>query len=189
MGGNRKGHAFVQFLKPEDAQAAFDELKGYDIDGRQLRIDWDAGLGNKRPPPRASHNRYQHPYDRPPRGPYYSRRGRSPPRSRYGPPPGRPMHDRYYRSPPRRERSPGRYGPPMEREFIPRGRSPPLMHPGRSPPRYGRADIEYRRPQYDDRRVEMPIPPVEYQHHGRRSLDVVDMVDIDMKHLHGIKYF
>merc|ERR1711862_542273 len=141
MGGNRKGHAFVQFLKPEDAQAAFDELKGYDIDGRQLRIDWDAGLGNKRPPPRASHNRYQHPYDRPPRGPYYSRR----------------------------ERSPGRYGPPMEREFIPRGRSPPLMHPGRSPPRYGRADIEYRRPQYDDRRVEMPIPPVEYQHHGRRS--------------------
>ena len=50
--GNRKGHAFVQFVNPGDAQEAYRELQGHDINGRKLRIDYDAGLSNKRPPRR-----------------------------------------------------------------------------------------------------------------------------------------
>lgn len=42
-----KGHAFVQFRYPEDAQATHREYRGRLIRGRSLHIDWDAGKRRK----------------------------------------------------------------------------------------------------------------------------------------------
>ena len=43
-----KGHAFVQFQKPEDSIKANEKFNNYQIENRPLRIDWDEGLQYKR---------------------------------------------------------------------------------------------------------------------------------------------
>ncbi|KNC77044.1 hypothetical protein, variant [Sphaeroforma arctica JP610] len=45
--GQNKGFAFVTFEDRRDAEDAFDDLQGENIDGRRIRLDWDAGLRNK----------------------------------------------------------------------------------------------------------------------------------------------
>lgn|SRR3990167_4059974 len=61
--GHPKGHAFVQFRNPEDAQEAYNKLNRYTIEGRSLRIDWDAGLTHKQarqPQRRPMHFQHHH---------------------------------------------------------------------------------------------------------------------------------
>eukprot|EP00123_Amoebidium_parasiticum_P006136 comp17175_c0_seq1/m.16039 comp17175_c0_seq1/g.16039 ORF comp17175_c0_seq1/g.16039 comp17175_c0_seq1/m.16039 type:complete len:202 (-) comp17175_c0_seq1:600-1205(-) len=43
-----RGFAFVTFAHRRDAEDAFDKYNGYVMDGRRLRLDWDAGLDYKR---------------------------------------------------------------------------------------------------------------------------------------------
>jgi len=129
--GQPKGHAFVQFRYPQDAQETHHEFQNYVIAGRALHIDWDAGKSNK-----MRNYRQRRPYDRP----RHSRRGsysRSPPRRR-----------RYSRSPPRRRDS---RSPPRRRDSH--SRSPRRRDSPRSPVprRDSRSPVRDRSPMRDSR--------------------------------------
>merc|ERR1712137_421700 len=121
--GQPKGHAFVQFRHPRDAQDTYRQFQDHVIAGRPLRIDWDAGKDKK-----MTSYRSRRPYDRP----RYSRRDSYSPRRRYSPSPRRRRRDS--RSPRRDSRS-----PPRRRDSPPRsyGHSPSKgsRSPGRSPAR------------------------------------------------------
>jgi len=129
--GNHRGHAFVQYKNPQDAQLAYERLKGFTVKDRQLRIDFDAGLESKarvftsRMP---ETSRYS-PYDRNASSRYVRSMGtrRYSPRRRSISPPAH-MHPRRY--------SPGRE------------RSPVRRYPSRSPSPYGRYSPRARGPHY-----------------------------------------
>merc|ERR1711982_133393 len=126
--GQPKGHAFVQFRHPQDAQDAHYKYQGYGIEGRSLHIDWDAGRRNKM----RRYRRERRPYDRD----SYSRRSRrdysyspSPPRSHHSPPhdrsprrgsPRSPLPTHSPRGSPRHERSPLNDAPRDEVRGSPR---------------------------------------------------------------------
>lgn len=89
-----RGFGFVYFDKVDDAKEAKKKCHGYEVDGKNIRVDYSIGerdysqLPPSRPPPyRYSNNRYR---DRSPYGggsPYNSRRER-----------GSPVYKRYSRS-------------------------------------------------------------------------------------------
>eukprot|EP01134_Creolimax_fragrantissima_P005373 CFRG5373T1 len=98
--GQNKGFAFVTFEDRRDAEDAYDELNGENVDGRRIRLDWDAGLRNKTripPPRRRSRSRSRSPPRRRSRS-----RSRSPPRRRSRRSPSRSRSLSRSRSPARR---------------------------------------------------------------------------------------
>lgn len=50
MTGRPRGFAFVEFSTPEGAAAAIEKFDGYELDGRQLRVN-EAQERPRRPPP------------------------------------------------------------------------------------------------------------------------------------------
>eukprot|EP01004_Peranema_trichophorum_P010114 NODE_8874_length_637_cov_41.470817_g8249_i0.p1 GENE.NODE_8874_length_637_cov_41.470817_g8249_i0~~NODE_8874_length_637_cov_41.470817_g8249_i0.p1 ORF type:complete len:188 (+),score=27.42 NODE_8874_length_637_cov_41.470817_g8249_i0:80-565(+) len=46
--GKPRGFAFVEFETHKDASRAFNEFQNKKVLGRQLRLDWDEGIDNKR---------------------------------------------------------------------------------------------------------------------------------------------
>ncbi|KAK2953454.1 putative Cytotoxic granule associated RNA binding protein TIA1 [Blattamonas nauphoetae] len=49
-GSNRsKGYCFVDFVHPESAHAAIEEMNGFFFSGRQLKVNWPSGSGNAMP--------------------------------------------------------------------------------------------------------------------------------------------
>jgi len=116
-----KGYAFVEFEDRRDAEDAFDRFQGYEMEGRRLRIDWDAGLDRK----------VATGYNRPRRSP--GRRG-SPRRYRSPSPRGRtPSPRRRSASPRRRSPSPRRRSPSPRRSHSPSPVAAARVSPNRSP--------------------------------------------------------
>eukprot|EP01092_Planopodium_desertum_P016250 TRINITY_DN8_c0_g1_i1.p1 TRINITY_DN8_c0_g1~~TRINITY_DN8_c0_g1_i1.p1 ORF type:complete len:132 (-),score=4.11 TRINITY_DN8_c0_g1_i1:3-398(-) len=71
--GESKGYAFVEFTERKDAEEAYNKYKGYLLEGRPLRVDWDIGMQKKEE---------KFGYSRPRDEPYSRRSGsRSPRRS------------------------------------------------------------------------------------------------------------
>ncbi|PRP89767.1 RNA-binding region RNP-1 domain-containing protein [Planoprotostelium fungivorum] len=48
--GMSRGYAFVEFLEKESAQKAAEGMNNFPVEGRNLRVNFDLGIDNKRPP-------------------------------------------------------------------------------------------------------------------------------------------
>eukprot|EP01119_Soliformovum_irregulare_P004946 TRINITY_DN16164_c0_g1_i1.p1 TRINITY_DN16164_c0_g1~~TRINITY_DN16164_c0_g1_i1.p1 ORF type:complete len:224 (-),score=40.11 TRINITY_DN16164_c0_g1_i1:134-805(-) len=77
-----KGYAFVEFEDRRDAEDAYERFNNHSIEGRRLRLDWDAGMDRKKEPQR-SPRRSRSPHRSPPpaRSPRRSLSPRSPVRN------------------------------------------------------------------------------------------------------------
>jgi len=128
--GQSMGYCFISFEDRRDAEDAYDKYQGYNLDGRRLRIDWDAGLERKQ----------QSRGDRPPRRHASPGRRRSRSPRRRSPSPGATRRSRSPPPPPprRRSRSPVGGSSGGDRK---RSRSPPAA--ANVPSRRSRSPVDH----------------------------------------------